>query len=395
MPHEITFDTLPMGHAAESVRNATRVRVRTTEFLSTEDGQEFIRRLERMPMEILGMVAAQGRIIPPSQVDHLLAIIRPDRTATVYVNELQQVVETRVARSVEAGQPLFKNDIVDITRFDFDGVNVPPDAGLVLVFSVGWRKAYFYDLTPLHKEGGPRPYDVGSAFGQMYAHVLFQERFSILDTEWEALFKAKWFPFAGLANETIGRMLTHLRAGWPLDDLTHQVAEEVRGKLPAFLDLWRKHPAFANHMPIFERAAERFLAGDHVSCTGLVFPRIEGIMRSNHAAAGATGKLSQENLCSSAVRANADRDRCLLLPHRFHRYLQEVYFASFNPADPRSDVSRNSVGHGVADPADFSEKAAVIGLLVVQQLCYSSEAPSPPEGRGLPIPATELAGSGA
>jgi len=33
--------------------------------------------------------------------------------------------------------------------------------------------------------------------------LLFQERFSILESEWESLFRAKLFPFAGLRNETI------------------------------------------------------------------------------------------------------------------------------------------------------------------------------------------------
>src|SRR5581483_1990217 len=176
MPHEIIFDTLPAGHVAEAAaKQATTVRVHCTEFITTEDGQEFIQRLEGFPSEILGKIAKRTGMIPPSQVDHLLAIIRLDRTATVYVNELPLQVETRVSRAVKTGQPLFKNDIVDITRVEIGDVAVPPDAGVVFVFSVGWRKGYFYDLAPLRKDGEPRAFDVGAAFGQMYAHVLFQE----------------------------------------------------------------------------------------------------------------------------------------------------------------------------------------------------------------------------
>jgi len=46
----------------------------------------------------------------------------------------------------------------------------------------------------------------------------------------------------------------------------------------------------AAHIPIFEKAVERFRAGDYLSCTGLVFPRIEGVMRSQHLASGANNK---------------------------------------------------------------------------------------------------------
>ncbi len=386
MPHEITFDMLPIGYSAEAAKQATMVRVRCTEFISTEDGQEFIQRLEQLPSQILALLAAQSKTILPSQVDHILAIIRPDRTAIVYVNELQPTVATRVARPMQAGQPVFKNDIVDITRLEFAGIAIPSEAGVVLVFSVGWRKGYFYDLAPLRPDGEPRAFDINSAFGQFYAHLLFQDRFRITESEWNALFKAKWFPFAGLTNETITTLLAHLRAGWDLDELTGQIAKEVKEKSQAFLDLWKSHPAFAGHMPIFEKAVERFLAGDHVSCTALVFPRIEGIMRSHHAASGATNRPSQGNLCTSAVGANADRDRCLLLPHRFERYLQDVYFADFDPKAANIDVSRNSVGHGVADPVAFSEKVAVIGLLVVQQLCYSFEPSATPARHCTPLP---------
>jgi hypothetical protein len=126
-------------------------------------------------------------------------------------------------------------------------------------------------------------------------------------------------------------------------------------------------------MGILERAADRFLAGDYISCTGLVFPRIEGILRSNHVATGASAHASQVNLCASAVCAKLDRTRCLLLPHMFQRYLQEVYFANFSPNDQNITVSRNSVGHGVADASQFSEKAAVLGLLVTHQLFYCFE----------------------
>jgi hypothetical protein len=370
-----------MGHVAAAARPPdTTVPVRTAEFLSSVDGQEFIRRLEALPSEILRRLPP-GQQIPPSQVDHLLAVIRRDRTATVYVNELQITSVARASRDVQAGELLAKNDIMDIMSMHLGGVAIPDDAGVAWVFSVGWRKGYFYDLGPLAQGGGPRrAYDLCAAFAQMYAHVLFQERFSILQSEWEAFFRSQWFPFAGLRHDTVEGMLRHLRSGWALDDLTDAIVREVRDRLPSFLALWRRQPVFAGHTEILERAAERFAAGDYISCTGLVFPRIEGIMRSHYAAVGCTARVNQAGLCAAAVRASADRARSLLLPQMFERYLDEVYFADFDPTAATIGVSRHSVGHGVAHPADFSAKAAVIGLLVVQQLCYSFEAPAREEG---------------
>jgi len=60
----------------------------------------------------------------------------------------------------------------------------------------------------------------------------------------------------------------------------------------------------------------------------------------------------------------------------FERYLREVYFAAFDPKDTSIDVSRNSVGHGVAASTSFSARAATIGFLVVHQLFHCFEPPS-------------------
>jgi hypothetical protein len=371
VPHEISFDQIPVGHVAEACKNGGTVKVCPSAFLSTEDGQTFVRRLEQFPTELLGKLPNHARVAP-SQVDQLLAVIRRDRTATVYVNELDMTLGTVIGRSIKEGDHIFKNDIVDIATMEFDGVSVPNDAGVVLVFSVGWRKGLYYDFAPLHpKEDIRRTAFLPNLFGQCYAHVLFQERFSILESEWEALFKAKWFPFAPLRNETLDEILSHLRAGWELDDLTSKIAQEVKEKLPHFIEAWRAHPAFTDHLRILEKAAEHFQNADYLSASGLLFPRIEGLMRSNHASAGVeTTPTKQKNLSASAVLAVAGRPACLLLPHKFEQFLSDVYFASFQPGEKQIGVSRNSVGHGVASEVEFNEKAAVLGLLVTQQLLF-------------------------
>src|SRR5690348_15850326 len=112
----------------------------------------------------------------------------------------------------------------------------------------------------------------------------------------------------------MGLMLSQLREGWDMDELTPRVAEEVRGKAPSFLKARLLHPVLASHAPILERAVGHFLSGDHVSCAGLFYPPIEGILRSD------------------PVGTHAGRPGSLLMPHRFESYLKEVYLQRFNPA---------------------------------------------------------------
>ena len=187
MSVEVDLGKPPGGYALTSARDGDYGQVAYREFTSTEDGQHFIQRLEGHPSAILQRLPSQ---ISPSQVDHMLAICRRDGKADVYVNELDLRLHPRAARSLKAGEEVRKDDIADIESFEL-GVQVPDNAGFLFVFSVGWRKGLFYDFGPI---GGldpqPRQYHVGSVLGQAYGRVLFQERFSISDDAWKALFSA-------------------------------------------------------------------------------------------------------------------------------------------------------------------------------------------------------------
>lgn len=369
MPYEIKFDKPPAGYCLTAARSEETVAVQAFEFTSTEDGQHFIQRVEGFPDELLRMVTKE---ISPSQVDHLLAVIRHDGSATVYVNELQLTSTIRPSRAIVKGERLTKDDIVEVGGLDV-GVAIRPDVGFLFLFSVGWRKGLIYDFSPLILDRKPRSANCVSWFGQAYSYLLFQERFSLSDVDWDALFKAKWFPFAALSNRTIDDTIGHIRAGWGLSETISRVVNELEERVPRMLECWRTHPSFLPHVDILSRAVERYLSKDYVSCTALIYPRIEGILRTHHSSKGLPTKPSQGNLAKTAVAAKIEDERCLLLPHRFEAYLQDVFFAGFSPAASVIDVSRHSVAHGVASAAAFNEASAVIGLLVVHQLFYFLE----------------------
>ena len=263
-----------------------------------------------------------------------------------------------------------KDDIADIVHLDL-GVDIPQDAGFIFVFSVGWRKGLFFDYGPICPAQEPRLYDVGSVLAQAYARVLFQELFSITEFEWGCLFASKWFPFAGLAKATTDGLISCIRSGWGLDEKLDGIVAEVKARAPQMLDSWRKNPIFAiDHIGVLEKAVERYLDDDPMSCMALLVPRIEGIMRSYHASLGGTERPSQKNLPTSAVSANVQNDGCLLLPRRFEDYLREVYFDDFDPDSSYIEASRNSVEHGVANTSEFNVKNATISILTIHQLSY-------------------------
>src|SRR5258706_1072027 len=140
MPFEFKFENIPVGICAEAVRGPGMVKVRATEFVSEEDGDKLIERLEELGSDILAKLPADPPV-QPNQVQHLLAIIRRAKTATVYINELKSIGTVQPKRDFKQGDAIFSDDIADVHRLDFEGVTIPNDAGILYIFAVGWRRA--------------------------------------------------------------------------------------------------------------------------------------------------------------------------------------------------------------------------------------------------------------
>ena len=100
--------------------------------------------------------------VKQSQVDNMLAIIQGNGDVIVYLNELVLRVVARSTGPIEEGANIDEDDVADIESLEL-GVDIPDNAGLLFLFSVGWRKGLFFDYGPIYHE--PRTYDVGAILG--------------------------------------------------------------------------------------------------------------------------------------------------------------------------------------------------------------------------------------
>lgn len=375
MRFDISFgDKRPLGHVfkPKAVGEET-VQVQSIEFTSTEDGQHFIQRVEGYPQQVLDLIRQQhGELIMPPIVHSMIVVIRHELLATAYINEGFGSTSMRSTGAMDRGQEVSKNDIADFEHVNLE-VEIPSDAGVMFLFSLGWRKGYYYDFWPLNpKAPEPRQYDCKALLAELFAYVFFLERFSITDDEWQKLYAARLFLFAGMKNETIDVVVSHVKAGWDLNSLNERISDEVSGRLASFAQSWRDHHIIRKHMPLLDRAVERFEAGDYISAASILMPQIEGMLRSNHSIVG-DGNPNQGNLTKSAVARKIHRSQSLLLPDRFRDYLKTVYFADFKnllPGDPGAPMSRHTVAHGIAGDGQFDRFTTAICLLTVHQLFY-------------------------
>lgn len=376
MPHEITFREIPVGYSASSARAGEIVQTICQEFTSSEDGGHFIRRLEGLPRHILSLIpGADYRF--ESTVDHLLAVIRPDKTATVFLNDLDYHLLARAKGAIAKGAPVTLDQILDVSKLKLNGLVIPPDAGLVVILSAGWRKGLFFDLTPLTPGGKPRQFNVEAALGHYYAYLNFQHLFSMGDSTWDTFIRQGWFPFIHLRQSTIRQMIGAADAGFRIDDSLDEIAKDAMEAVATRLDGWQTHPILAAHHEFIVAAHRQLGEDDFLSATAILFPRIEGVLRTHHFADAAAPAATQSNLIASTlVRANLPlHGNSLLLPEKFRRYLRDVYFAGFDPKNP-TGLSRHTVSHGVAPKEHFNRKGAVLGFLILLQIV--ALLPSPP-----------------
>ncbi len=353
MPTTITLDQPLWAIAADWGLDGEELPVIFRQLVTSDDGALFSQRLEA----ICDALLRQLPTIQRSTIDHLVAIIEEGGTkATVYVNELSVVLRARTNTNIEAGGAVTMQQIADVEEVDL-GIAFPEHSGVVVLFSMGWRKALWFDLGVFH--GEPQQH-VPSVLGVATSRMLLPEAWLLSETGWEHILKTGWFPFAGLPNTLRSQMLQGAAVGQDLDPfILNPTSQFVAEAVDGWGNSWESNRFFKPHIQLLRTAIDRYLAEDYISTNAILWPRIEGILRTFAPSVGRHVQLGKVTAGSPMTS--------LYLPARFMRFISERWFASFDAASSAPSFSRHSVCHGAALQEDFDLKNATIALLVVDQ----------------------------
>ncbi len=370
MPFEIQLpDSPPIGFVTRDSRKGERVEIATRAFVSSEDADLLVELLEHIE-KILISRRDSRILVNPSSIDHFLIVVPPTGPCTVYINELGLEFQARARKPIEAGQVVGTDDIMDVRALRLRGVDLSAEHGIIFLFSVRWRKGLFVDLSPLSPPNAPRDYDLEATLGRHFAYLVWQDRYRLTQKQWSEILRQRWYPFVGLDDRLLRQMITHARNQWEIDELLPRITDHLNKHLDGALARWACHDVFSEHIEILNRAAERYRESDFVSVVSILFPRIEGIMRSLHRRIGSTRRYSSSGLIQDVIEADESRPSwSLLFPDRFQTFLSDVFFENFKPGS-EPDTSRHTVAHGEAAVSFFSEKAAAVAVLIVDQLSY-------------------------
>ncbi|MDY6918077.1 MAG: hypothetical protein SVP26_09075 [Chloroflexota bacterium] len=340
--------------------------------LVTSDEPEFYKYVEQISNLFLNRCG-----VLQNAVYQFLVLIHGDSSAELYVNDFAVEVEILAKRDIEAQEVATDEDIADIRRLKFPGIQITDTDKLIYCFKVGWKFGLFLDLDCQER------LDVDAAWmalGKLYRELSFQYVYEVLrsGTQFEEMMKHGWFPFIALLGWRYRALCEAYPDGFDFDKrIEGVVASFDRATVEQITARWWRKAVFLEKRELIEAGTNAFLRGDeegYINCIKTLLPEAEGILRIRYF--GDTGKgkdVSVRDLVQSIKEmgeAKSGSGYSLLLPVPFLDYLRDVVFAQFDLATGQIDLSRHSSSHGVAPASAYTRTRALQSILVLDQICY-------------------------
>ena len=364
--HEIK--TVPVvGFAAEDKpRGQTEATVFTNGYISHEDGQTFHRSMEQLANLTLAKISPP---IAPEKVFQFILLLEKSGHGRIWINNFRTMIRTRLKKAVEGGEPVHLDDVADILEVKFPDIPFDPDCGFVYFFSIKWRHALYFDLRPLASGEKIDEVELRKNLAAAHIDLRFRELFGNQATR-EKLLADGWFPYIWLLESRYRKLYEAYDRSLDIEYRVQEVLEEVYGEIPDRVETWSSHPAFKKHEEILQRAAERLKDRDYISAIGNTWTRIEGLLRE--ICTKKKKKVSDDYLIRFLENRTADKVNrfSLFFPREFKSFLRSFYFRNFDLESGKTEVSRHSCAHGVAQASDYTLQRAIQGFLILDQIYY-------------------------
>ena len=359
------------GFTLDNVREGEPVKMHT--FCSLTSDEPLFHRLVPNLVQVLEARAAEaGAPVRINRAETMLAIVRPDYTAHLYVDTAAIALHCMAKRDVTAGSAVFEHDIADVTAMAFPDVEIGKADKAACVFRLDWRFGYCADFN-IRKDFDHDRFQ--RTLGTLYRRLKYRHLYDILDNSaaFDGLVKAGWFPFVELVGPELQRL-----ADFASSDLLDAAEKDVLAAFPdARIDRitqrWRAKPYFASRIRILEEGVAAFKSGNPISSIKVLVTEIEGILQDAYKdAKGRPGRLTDLlKFARANATSKAGSEDTLLLPSAFMAYLDDYVFANFNPAIAAvSSSSRHAVGHGAAPQESYTMVRALQAILTVDQLAF-------------------------
>lgn len=304
-----------------------------------------------------------------SHASSFAIVIDPDFTATLYFDCLDVTLEMAAKRAVEKGEVVFSNDIGDIYRGAIRYPKIGPDQHFIICLRHEWKFLLIFDLTP-EKPHALEALENSIGFGMR--RLMFETLYEAVADErlLTAMIAKGWFPF----NELIGAEFDDLQRAiandFNLEAIEAGLVEKFDfGRTSRLLERWWSNPQYGARRDLLSEGVALFLEGRHISSIKTLLTEIEGILRERHVPRS-PGRQSIDKVLAVAfdeVLKFAGPDT-IYFPNQFIEYLRTSVFGPFDPDQPATFATRNTVGHGHAIGEAYTAVRALQAILVLDQI---------------------------
>lgn len=367
-----------IGRSLSAARGGEEVQIQTSEFVSTEDGGVFVETCEVLVGAVLKAMPFELQV-RPNQIDNLIAVFPEFGRADVYINAaIIERESVRPKHHIKPNSLVFQDMILDVVDVDLHVLNnrnfVAADAGILHLFSHGWRRGLYYDFSPISRSDTSRQLPYSRVFAAHYSALRFSSLHGMSDEQWNLLDSHEWFPFRALKLQTTRDVIGHLESGWDLEDLFPRITAEVASCMQAFINEADRHSDFAQSRPHLVRGWKAFQENDWSTCCTNFYLQIESILRSVVHRSGSM-RFKQRDLLEAVDPIDDLMALSSTLPRKFRVYLEKHFFFPFEDQVTNWKVGRNTLAHGLIPATALTQKAALRGVLTVLQLYYSLPRP--------------------
>ncbi|MCD6453529.1 MAG: hypothetical protein J7K77_04515 [Dehalococcoidales bacterium] len=355
------------GFALESGKQGDSIPVLTRATINSDE-PEFYKYIEPLSNPLFNKVG-----VFRNAVYQFLILIHKDLSADLYINDFPVAIEIIFKRDMKMGEAVTQGDIADIRRLRFPNIEIVKTDKVICCFKVGWKFGLFFDLG--------RELDIDAMeldLGTAYRYLSFQYVYEVLEnkTQSEEMIKDGWFPFIEIVGGEYKSLSEAYQNKFHFEERIDKIVGSFdKTRIEKITNRWWKKQIFEDKRGILQAGINAFLRGGnegYINCINTLLPQVDGIIRlqylSDTGKSVGVKKLLQHLREKGRIKSGSDSS--LLLPSPFLKYLGDVVFAHFNLETGQVDLSRSSVGHGVAKAEAYTKIAALQAILVLDQIYF-------------------------
>lgn len=88
-----------------------------------------------------------GKILIPGNINRMLLLIHKDDSATLYINDFDEIARIKASRSIKAEETVFGSDISEITHVRFPSITIEPDDKVINITRSGFIFGIYFNFS--------------------------------------------------------------------------------------------------------------------------------------------------------------------------------------------------------------------------------------------------------